>query len=160
MPIWTQHTPRWLWAYFYADPTRSDWLKYLEHAHDFMHHCDEGAVSIHVIFRSPPIDATQRAEISQIINTTPHARLIAGNAIATDSMFTRGILTTINWIAKKPFDEKIFAHPNDAHAWLTARSSAQVCAEMFRDMLTHVPPQTCWAGLSPAPSPPPLRMSP
>ncbi len=147
MPTWSNYTVNWFWAYFSGATSQADWDKYIANATYFMNNCLKPSIALHIIYKAEPINAVQRNQISDVINTATNAKLIAGNAIVTDSMFTRGILTAINWIAKKPYTEKVFAHPNDARPWFESLIRERLCTEMYRDMLSKLPLEGRWEGM-------------
>jgi hypothetical protein len=160
MPVVSNHTLNWFWAYFTGNPGQREWDAYLERASAFMNNCMKPSIALHVIYKAEPINAVQRNQISDIINTASNASFIIGNGLVTDSLLTRGILTAINWIAKKPYPEKIFSHPNDAQPWFSSIASPHLCAELYRDLIAKVPPQERWEGITPPPSPAPIAKGP
>ena len=61
--------------------------------------------------------ATQRKGLSDLVESGVVSAL-ERHAIASDSAITRGVVTAMNWVSSKPYDERIFPSPGAALRWL------------------------------------------
>ena len=65
--------------------------------------------------------ADQRARFGRAFEQSPKIHLVKAHAFVATSMLSRGALTAINWMVKRPFEEKAFQRPDAAYTWLNAR---------------------------------------
>lgn len=66
----------------------------------------------------PPPHATLRSELAE---WSAQAHFDPICAFVTPNIVVRGVLTALNWIRQPTHEEKVFAQPGDALAWLQER---------------------------------------
>ncbi len=64
---------------------------------------------------------------------------IHGHAFVTNSALSRGVLTAVNWVVKRPFDEKLFASPSDAMPWLSKLNPALDARGLLIELNASIP---------------------
>lgn len=80
--------------------------------------------------------ATQRKALSDLVESGAVATL-RRHAIASDSAITRGVVTAMNWVSSKPYDERIFPTPEAALVWLGELDST-VSAELWQTVSASI----------------------
>lgn len=83
--------------------------------------------------------SVQRDRFNSAFNASPSVRLVKAHAFVATSTLARGALTAINWVIKRPFEEKTFARPAEGIAWLHAQQPAVDVAALERALQEQVP---------------------
>lgn len=82
----------------------------------------------------------QRKKIASAVEGALAAkRLVAGHALATNSVAARGVLTAINWFVPKSFPEKVFSDPRAALEWLRTLNGAVDPTSVLAQIANDVP---------------------
>jgi hypothetical protein len=146
MSIWRGHTTGCLWFYFHGDLTEADWDAYMEHLE--LHTRLEGALtetSMIISYRSGSPTPTMRRRVADFMRDRQAVLAhLKGNAMVADSAVARGTLIAVNWLFKKPFDERVFPEPRAALRWVEEISEVARADEIWREIARAVPAGALW----------------
>lgn len=99
--------------------TDADWERYVDHLIDTLApRLVPGDVVLDLWLDAGAPPAKARARFARRFLETPAVRHIRAHALVTTSVVHRGVLTAINWVIARPFEERVFARPDEAMAWL------------------------------------------
>ena len=130
-----------IWTYLTGEPfSQAVWDRHLLTAFDASRPLTEKATLLTIGWRSaaPPARARQQLA-ARLASSEPYLRAIAGSAMVFDSKLARGTLTAINWIARKPYPEKVFGHLDGALAWLSRLTPAFDARIVWKSIVDTVP---------------------
>lgn len=95
-----------------------------------------GAVVLEIAHSITLPTPMQRQRITTAVQALPGKGLLAGHAVATNSVAARGVLTAVNWFVPRNYPEKVFGDPRGAVAWLAECSrglDAQAVLQQIED---------------------------
>ena len=130
-----------MWTYMTGEPFSQEvWDRRLQTAFDSSQPLTEKATLLTIGWQSaaPPARARQQLA-ARLASSEQYLRAIAGSAMVFDSKIARGTLTAINWIARKPYPEKVFGHLDEALAWLSRLTPAFAAPIVWRSIIDTVP---------------------
>lgn len=107
------------WTCLVGETSASTWDAYVDHLlRDLAPALAPGAIVLDIWHGcgSPPVRVRDRFARQFLV--TPEVRHVRAHAVVTDSAMTRGALTAINWVIKRPFEERVFGQPAGALTWL------------------------------------------
>jgi hypothetical protein len=108
------------WAFASGRMTDRDIDAFVEHIESIV--TVTGTVVLEMAHSITVPTPLQRQKITNAVQGIPGKRLLAGHAVATNSMAARGVLTAVNWFVPRTFPEKVFGDPRSAAAWLAEMS--------------------------------------
>ena len=107
------------WTCLVGPGTASTWDAYVDHLlRDVAGQLAPGDIVLDVWHGCGPPPARIRDRFAKQFLVTPEVRHVRAHVVVTNSGLTRGALTAINWLIKRPFEERVFASPEPAFAWL------------------------------------------
>lgn len=108
------------WSYATGKISDDDWDEFIEHYIDMTMRLPDKCVGLNIAFEcsNPTLKQIKRfsefsKEYDYIISCIVH-----GHAFVTDSKATKAILSTINWITPKKYEEKVLSDVEEAVDWL------------------------------------------
>jgi hypothetical protein len=83
------------------------------------------------------VTAARRRQVAGVLirERDKLARVTAGYVLVTPSMFARGVVTAVFWIAPPPYEHHVVATSAEGFAWLSTRLpelNASACDEVYR----------------------------
>jgi hypothetical protein len=130
------------WAYFHGDFSADEFQRYVEKVQASMAQPSFAGAMLTVAHSPKMPSATQRKQLTDLV-TTGAAEKLKRHAIVSDSVVARGVVTAMNWVARKPFEERIFATPEAAIAWLREQIP-DVSASLWEAIVEEVEPARRW----------------
>ena len=136
--IWFENVGPVFWGYFYADYSDEEFMAYIEAA-AAAYGGPAFAGAVVTVAHSPRMpNATQRKVLAELARDSA-AGTVRWHAISSDSFVARGVVTAMNWLTDKGFDERIFSRPHAALAWLS-RQCPEVEPSLWDRIRDAVPP--------------------
>lgn len=145
MPIWTGGTPELCWGYFYGEHSPEEWSQYIQHLRKTIVRFDPPGAILTIAHGGILPAPSERGELGTMI-ASGDARSVGAHALVTNSRLARGTLVAVNWLARKPFPEKVFSQPEPALRWLaeTCGEAGIDPAEVWRSVSDEVPKASFW----------------
>lgn len=150
MPIWLGRTGNLQWSVHHAAVAMNDWERYVDAVRQFLddlHAEDKYGAVITFAWQSPAPDAHRRKLLAAAIQGGEHAKRNRAHAFVTDSLMLRGVLTALDWLVAKPYEEKIFSAPTEAVEWIVRKTTDVSAHDLMREMRKAVPPEHWPPGL-------------
>jgi hypothetical protein len=146
--FWSGRVGR-LWWFHYTGPcTDETWRQYLALVGRMV---DSGRDSSLVFFahHAGAPGAVQRKELADFVQKNMKAlERLDRFALVIDSVVHRGALTAINWLVKKPFEERVFNSPLSAIKWLTEKHPELEPEAVRMAIASQVPRHSLWSALA------------
>lgn len=140
MALWQGRVDALFWSVHHATVTADEWDAYLDALRgllDIMSASKRGAC-LTLAYRVEAPNAARRKSLAAIIEG-PRARWLTRHALYTDSMATRGVLTALDWIVKKPYEERAFGDPLEAIRWICESAPGVSATDLARTITDAVP---------------------
>ena len=144
MSYWSGfHSGCW-WSYFEGQITEMDWESFLAFSRRSYTKGRPGDVILTIPYRASAPSPLMRQELAKLIDVTRGGNPITHHAFATDSRLILAINTAINWLSRKPYQERTFGDPAEAIAWLAQCNPAIHPAELAKKILATIPAGSRW----------------
>lgn len=143
MSSWHGNTSGCAWSWFYGDTSNDDWSAYLHHLETTYSARNPNAVLLTVAYKNERPNAAQRAALADLSKRLD-LNSVKAHAFATDSPLTRGVLTAINWVIKKPFPERIFDNVPSGLLWLERSAGGPHAGDLLQALAAAVPQEAYW----------------
>lgn len=117
--IWFGVHDHGLWVFFNGQFSHEDVQRLLTFLGEKIPELGPGALMFSFANSPRMFNAEERQALVELVRSGG-LQALKRNAIVTNNSIARGILTAMNWIIAKPYDEKIFADPAAAIDWLYA----------------------------------------
>ena len=116
--MFTGSRPGCHWQCLIGPADEGTWTRYIDHMIALQKQVQPGDVVLDLWFDAGRPSAADRARFTSEFSASPVVQRVRAHAVATNSPISRGILTAVNWVIKRPFDERLFATPDAALTWL------------------------------------------
>ncbi len=125
------------WAFISGRISDRDIDAFVQHIESIV--ATRGAVVLEMAHSVTLPTPVQRQRITTAVQALPAKGLLAGHALATNSVAARGVLTAVNWFVPRTFPEKVFGEPRSAVAWLAELSATIDAQRVLTDVAAAVP---------------------
>ena len=115
------------------------WDAYLERLMNLLPVLAAGDVVLDIWHDCGRPSPTQREQFTAGFAMAPGVGRIAAHAFVTNSALSRGVLTAVNWVVRRPFDEKLLATPQAGLAWLHHRDPTFDVVGMHAELHAKIP---------------------
>ena len=115
------------------------WERYIEHMWSVHPRLERGDVILDLWHDTGRPSPKSREQFTSSFMQADGLDRVHGHAFVTNSALSRGVLTAVNWVVKRPFPEKLFASPDDAMPWLQGVAPALDLAGLQADLRAKVP---------------------
>ena len=126
------------WVYQKGKQTESDWNVYIDQTRKFLNSQIPGSF-VTIDDNSSVPNATIRRKLADCMEEVGEEKLkqqVHCSAILTHNQMTRCILKAVQWLAPKPFPEKIFASSRELEKWVIENSNTK--SNFFREIRKEV----------------------
>ncbi len=148
MSYWSGRAGPCWWSYFHGEITAADWQAFLAFSRESYTRGTRGEVITTLPFAVSAPSALMRKQLGALIDETAADNRIHYHAFATDSRVTYAINTAVNWLTRKPYEERTFHDPLEAFAWLRSVNADVVPEALASDIRQTVPASALWARLT------------
>jgi hypothetical protein len=139
MEMVTGQIGRCHWQWLQGAIEGAGWRRYIDHMFTVGDKLQQGDVILDLWHDTGRPGAAERHLFADQFMKHPGVHLVRAHAFVTNSTVTRGMLTAINWMIERPFEEKVFARPDDAVGWLAGidpRVDASALLESVRQAVS------------------------
>ena len=98
-----------------------------------------GDIVLDLWFDAGMPSSKNRARFTSEFTRSVITQRVQAHALVTNSTLSRGVLTAINWVIKRPFQERVFAQPADGLAWIGSLKPDLDIGALRRDIEMAVP---------------------
>jgi hypothetical protein len=110
------------WSVVEGELDQETMERFLSHLREVGENAVPGQLVLDMCHDLPMPTPVQRRRIVEVLEGSPKLDRVAGHALVINSTIGRGLLTAINWVVSPRFEEKLFARPERAFAWLVERN--------------------------------------
>lgn len=136
------------WSYFEGEIDQKDWDRFVEFSRRSYTKGKPGDVILTIPFSTTPPSALQRRQVAELVEETRATNPIRHHAFATDSKVLLAINTAINWLSRKPYEERTFADPKEAAAWLASCNPGVDAVGLIKHIQANVPAAQRWPAIA------------
>ena len=142
MPIWASSFNDLYWSYQHGSFTDEEWDGFVADLTRLIKDKPGGGV-LTIVYSSEVPSPTQRKALAAAVSDAPST---FKHAFVTDSRFSRGVLTALDWLMKKPYQERYFALPMEGINWL-ASELGENPDYVRTEIVAAVPQESLWSAL-------------
>jgi hypothetical protein len=121
--VWFESIGPIFWGYFHGEYSDEGFASYIEAAEAAMLSPGFGGAVLTIAHAPRMPNAMQRKSLAVLASRTGRQH-VTRHAISSDSRVARCVVTAMNWLTSKPFDERIFDSPHGALDWLSSGAPA------------------------------------
>lgn len=144
---WSGRVGRVWWFYHVGPSTEETWHQYLKMV-EAMLSVEREATLAFFAHRAEAPRPVQRQQLADFIERKrSQLHRLDRFALVVDSALQRGALTAVNWLVKKPFEERIFNSPLAAIKWLTEKHPQPNPGAVRDSIIGQVPRHSLWSCL-------------
>jgi tRNA A-37 threonylcarbamoyl transferase component Bud32 len=145
--FWSGRVGR-LWWFYYAGPcTEETWNQYLAMVARMLETGLDATLACFAHRAAAP-NPVQRKQMADFIDEHRVALARVDRfGLVIDSVVHRGAITAINWLVRKPFEERVFNSPVAAIRWLTENRPELAPNAIRTSIVSQVPRRSLWTAL-------------
>lgn len=126
------------WQCLRGAVTPAGWQAYVDHLLGLQTRLLHGDLIVDLWHGCGLPPAEQRARFVEGFRNMNGLERIRAHVFVTDSALSRGVLTGVNWIIRRPFEERVFATPEAGLAWIARAAPDVDVAAIRRDMRAQI----------------------
>ncbi len=130
------------WQVLVGPPDEASWTQLIDRLIGLADVVEPGDIVLDLWFNAGMPSAQNRARFTREFAQSAITERVSAHVLVTNSSLSRGVLTAINWVIKRPFQERIFALPDDGLAWVATLKPDLDIGALRRDIETAVPGYT------------------
>lgn len=118
--IWSGREADVFWAYVHGEFSDATFAGYIATLQATFGPADRPSAMLTIAHSPRMPSASHRKTLAQLAESELGPRL-RSHAIVSDSAIAQGVVTALNWLTRKPYEEKIFRTTAEALDWLRER---------------------------------------
>lgn len=140
MTVWVGESAHCIWTFISGEISAYDWDRYIEHLRS---NIDKPILTprsgLGMSYQAGVPNSAQRKQLAEFLHGNDlKLRAVRGYAFVTESSLARGALTALNWVYKKPFEEKVFSTIQGGLRWLQGINPGVDPQQVIADIRVHV----------------------
>jgi hypothetical protein len=151
MPVWNGRVKQCIWSYTHGKLTTPEWEAFVVATREDLTAAPPATTMLTVTCDVTPPNANERKLLADLLRSGAADRIIA-HAFVTDSRIVQGVLTALEWLAKKPYKESVFTDVREATRWLATFAPELSVTEIVLAIHASVPEPALLPALRAPPS--------
>lgn len=140
MGVWFRQRGLLFWSVHNGKISDSEWATYIAAVKDTFarYRAGDSGAGVTFAYEVVPPNAAQRKALAEVI-IGPGSQYLGRHAFYSESVVTRSVLTALDWLVKKPYEERIFGNPIEAVQWASAGVVGGDVDAVIDEIIEHVP---------------------
>ena len=127
------------WQVLVGPADEASWTQLIDRLIGLEAVVEPGDIVLDLWFDAGMPSSKNRARFTSEFTRSVITQRVQAHALVTNSTLSRGVLTAINWVIKRPFQERVFAQPADGLAWIGSLKPDLDIGALRRDIEMAVP---------------------